>query len=226
MDFSTIEKKLNKGQYTSFEQFQADVELICTNCKTFNPPDTLYAKSADRLEKLAVRTIQKEAERHKSKYSDAAAGGRSSSPAPADGSGAEEHDTDEEIDILSGRGDADDDSPNSSRANSPTPGATLLYFLTIMVPFVIILLCFRAIFLPYFAVFPAVFLLSPLVSRLFALTNPFPQAPRHPLARKSTSRARTLPPLSASALFTAVLRTALSSFQAQSAPALTPTALF
>ncbi|XP_066266285.1 BRCA2-interacting transcriptional repressor EMSY-like isoform X4 [Branchiostoma lanceolatum] len=38
MDFSTIKKKLEGGQYNSMEEFHADMQLIKTNCFQYNPP--------------------------------------------------------------------------------------------------------------------------------------------------------------------------------------------
>ncbi|XP_019634873.1 PREDICTED: BRCA2-interacting transcriptional repressor EMSY-like isoform X2 [Branchiostoma belcheri] len=38
MDFSTIKKKLEGGQYSSLEEFHADMQLIKSNCFQYNPP--------------------------------------------------------------------------------------------------------------------------------------------------------------------------------------------
>ncbi|XP_078613929.1 BRCA2-interacting transcriptional repressor EMSY-like isoform X3 [Branchiostoma floridae x Branchiostoma japonicum] len=38
MDFSTIKKKLEGGQYNSMEEFHADMQLIKSNCFQYNPP--------------------------------------------------------------------------------------------------------------------------------------------------------------------------------------------
>jgi hypothetical protein len=40
MDFSTMRKKLNEGAYFGWDDLQADAELICTNCMTFNPGES------------------------------------------------------------------------------------------------------------------------------------------------------------------------------------------
>ncbi|KAJ3526870.1 hypothetical protein NM688_g8206 [Phlebia brevispora] len=40
MDFSTITKKLSDGEYKIMEDFAKDVQLIFSNCRTFNPPNT------------------------------------------------------------------------------------------------------------------------------------------------------------------------------------------
>lgn len=63
MDFGTMAKKVTAKQYPTFQAFQDDVDLICSNCKLFNPPDTLYWRSADRIEKMAPKLIAKENEK-------------------------------------------------------------------------------------------------------------------------------------------------------------------
>lgn len=40
MDLSTVRRKLETSQYTSAEQFEADVRLIISNCLTYNAPDS------------------------------------------------------------------------------------------------------------------------------------------------------------------------------------------
>lgn len=40
MDLSTVRRKLEMGQYTSAEQFEADIRLIISNCLTYNAPDS------------------------------------------------------------------------------------------------------------------------------------------------------------------------------------------
>lgn len=49
MDFSTMQSKLEAGDYLSFEPFAADFELICRNCMTYNRADTVYYKQAEKL---------------------------------------------------------------------------------------------------------------------------------------------------------------------------------
>ncbi|XP_064615204.1 BRCA2-interacting transcriptional repressor EMSY-like [Liolophura sinensis] len=38
MDFSTIKRKLESSQYSDFDEFHADMMLVCENCNTYNPP--------------------------------------------------------------------------------------------------------------------------------------------------------------------------------------------
>jgi hypothetical protein len=60
MDFSTMKKKLQKGQYKHLSEFQTDFELICNNAKTFNPPDSIYHKQAGKLLSVGLRMIERE----------------------------------------------------------------------------------------------------------------------------------------------------------------------
>ncbi|KAK0049500.1 BRCA2-interacting transcriptional repressor EMSY isoform X2 [Biomphalaria pfeifferi] len=49
MDFSTMRKKLETGQYSSFEEFQADMELIQTNCYLYNSEGTKVRRDCDEV---------------------------------------------------------------------------------------------------------------------------------------------------------------------------------
>ncbi|KAF7723168.1 hypothetical protein EC973_002303 [Apophysomyces ossiformis] len=59
MDFSTMRRKLESGQYHHMEQFRDDFLLIMTNAKTYNAPDTIYWKSADKLQRYGVKAIER-----------------------------------------------------------------------------------------------------------------------------------------------------------------------
>ncbi|KAJ0388917.1 hypothetical protein P43SY_011931 [Pythium insidiosum] len=39
MDFGTIKRRLDEGLYVAVDDFVADVELVFTNARTFNPPN-------------------------------------------------------------------------------------------------------------------------------------------------------------------------------------------
>eukprot|EP00252_Welwitschia_mirabilis_P018145 TRINITY_DN40380_c0_g1_i1.p1 TRINITY_DN40380_c0_g1~~TRINITY_DN40380_c0_g1_i1.p1 ORF type:complete len:1007 (-),score=265.22 TRINITY_DN40380_c0_g1_i1:264-3188(-) len=58
MDFSTIRKKLAKGVYSWFEQFEKDVFLICSNAMHYNASDTIYYKQARAIQELAKKKFQ------------------------------------------------------------------------------------------------------------------------------------------------------------------------
>ncbi|PHZ17055.1 Bromodomain-containing protein, partial [Rhizopus microsporus ATCC 52813] len=49
MDFSTMQKKLDSGQYKNVDDFRQDFNLIVSNAKLYNAIDTIYWKSADKL---------------------------------------------------------------------------------------------------------------------------------------------------------------------------------
>jgi len=51
LDFSTMEMKLEKNQYASFNDFVDDAQLVFSNCRTYNPEHTIYAKNASKMEK-------------------------------------------------------------------------------------------------------------------------------------------------------------------------------
>ncbi|XP_063949136.1 uncharacterized protein LOC108223217 isoform X1 [Daucus carota subsp. sativus] len=59
MDFSTVRKKLGSGKYTTFEQFEHDVFLICENAMQYNSSDTIYFKQAFSIQELARRKFQR-----------------------------------------------------------------------------------------------------------------------------------------------------------------------
>ncbi|KAI8144345.1 hypothetical protein BJV82DRAFT_607074 [Fennellomyces sp. T-0311] len=59
MDFLTMRKKLNAGQYADMEDFRQDFLLITTNAKTYNARDTIYYRSADRLEQYGLKSIDR-----------------------------------------------------------------------------------------------------------------------------------------------------------------------
>jgi transcription initiation factor TFIID subunit 2 len=63
MDLGTMQKKLATGEYHTSEQFKADMELILSNCRQFNPPGTLPCVAADTLEKAFRREWPKVVER-------------------------------------------------------------------------------------------------------------------------------------------------------------------
>nr|KAG5704279.1 hypothetical protein BaRGS_012588 [Batillaria attramentaria] len=66
MDFSTMHSKVEGHEYRSFDEFQADFELIVNNCMTYNEKDTMYYKNAVKLKEQGgtiIRAAKKLAER-------------------------------------------------------------------------------------------------------------------------------------------------------------------
>ncbi|CAG8576499.1 16171_t:CDS:10, partial [Acaulospora morrowiae] len=60
MDFGTMRKKIDCNEYTSIDEFKEDFSLVCNNCKTYNAPDTIYYKSADKLWQFGEKAIERE----------------------------------------------------------------------------------------------------------------------------------------------------------------------
>ncbi|CAI0437246.1 unnamed protein product [Linum tenue] len=59
MDFATVRKKLGNGSYSTLEQFESDVLLICSNAMKYNSSDTVYHKQARAIQELAHKKFEK-----------------------------------------------------------------------------------------------------------------------------------------------------------------------
>ncbi|WOL15159.1 hypothetical protein Cni_G23940 [Canna indica] len=59
MDFGTVRKKLASNAYHSFEQFEDDVFLICSNAMQYNAPDTIYFRQARSMQDIGRKEFQK-----------------------------------------------------------------------------------------------------------------------------------------------------------------------
>ena len=57
MDFSTIRSKLDAGAYTTLDAFRHDFKLMCDNAMTYNALETIYYKTAKRLQQTGVRLL-------------------------------------------------------------------------------------------------------------------------------------------------------------------------
>ncbi|CAB4384525.1 unnamed protein product [Rhizophagus irregularis] len=60
MDLGTMRRKVNNNEYTDIDTFKNDLALICNNCKTYNSPETLYYKSAEKLWTFGEKAIERE----------------------------------------------------------------------------------------------------------------------------------------------------------------------
>ncbi|KAJ6808677.1 uncharacterized protein M6B38_165060 [Iris pallida] len=58
MDFGTVRRKLAGSVYRSFEQFEDDVSLICSNAMQYNAPDTIYFRQASSIRDMARKRFQ------------------------------------------------------------------------------------------------------------------------------------------------------------------------
>lgn len=66
MDFSTMRKRIDTHDYRSLEEFEADFNLIISNCMTYNAKDTFFYKAAQRMQDHGgsiLRRARREAER-------------------------------------------------------------------------------------------------------------------------------------------------------------------
>ncbi|PON51478.1 Bromodomain containing protein [Parasponia andersonii] len=59
MDFATVRKKLANGSYSTLDQFESDVFLICSNAMQYNGPETIYHKQARSIQELARKKFEK-----------------------------------------------------------------------------------------------------------------------------------------------------------------------
>ncbi|KAL0077484.1 Bromodomain-containing protein, partial [Phycomyces blakesleeanus] len=58
MSFFDIRERLSAHKYISLDQFEGDIKLIWKNSMTYNKPDTMYFKIAQKLEKLAKELME------------------------------------------------------------------------------------------------------------------------------------------------------------------------
>ena len=52
LDFSTMEEKLERNQYSNLDVFVEDVQLVFDNCRIYNPDGSIYARNATKMEKF------------------------------------------------------------------------------------------------------------------------------------------------------------------------------
>ncbi|OEU19129.1 Bromodomain-containing protein, partial [Fragilariopsis cylindrus CCMP1102] len=49
MDFGTIKKKVLQNKYATLGSFVSDARLLCDNAMLYNPPDSIYWKTAREI---------------------------------------------------------------------------------------------------------------------------------------------------------------------------------
>lgn len=59
MDLTTIQTKLNAGQYNSEREWEQDVRLVVSNCKAFNLRDSPFIKMAEQMEATLNKRLPK-----------------------------------------------------------------------------------------------------------------------------------------------------------------------
>jgi hypothetical protein len=59
MDFSTMRKKIEAGAYRDADSFRHDFNLVVTNAKIYNAPETIYWKSADKVQDFGTKLIDR-----------------------------------------------------------------------------------------------------------------------------------------------------------------------
>ena len=57
--FLMCRKKLNDGLYRTKEMFMADMDLMCQNCKMYNPPDSVFYKLAHDIKRLCMSCVSR-----------------------------------------------------------------------------------------------------------------------------------------------------------------------
>lgn len=69
MDLGTAKNKLLKGEYDTFEDLLKDIDLIWTNCRTYNLPGSEIVKMANHCEKNFKKLMDKNFKNYQNKSS-------------------------------------------------------------------------------------------------------------------------------------------------------------
>jgi histone acetyltransferase len=59
IDLSRIKEKLNDGLYKTKEMLLADIDLMCENCKTYNPPDSVFFKAGIDIKRVCDEEMRR-----------------------------------------------------------------------------------------------------------------------------------------------------------------------
>ncbi|XP_014664625.1 PREDICTED: bromodomain-containing protein 7-like [Priapulus caudatus] len=60
MDFRTMKKKIESGDYVSVAEFKTDFKLMCDNAMTYNNSETIYYKAAKTLLHVGIKAMNKD----------------------------------------------------------------------------------------------------------------------------------------------------------------------
>ena len=69
MDLGTVEQKVKEGKYPTFQEFFSDIDLIWTNCRTYNMAGSDIVKMANHCEKAFKRHMDKQFKNYSEKKS-------------------------------------------------------------------------------------------------------------------------------------------------------------
>ena len=69
MDLGTVKSKLKDHKYPTFLEFLSDIDLIWTNCRTYNMAGSEIVKMANHCEKVFKRLIEKQFKNYMAKSS-------------------------------------------------------------------------------------------------------------------------------------------------------------
>lgn len=58
MDLTTVDKKLNSGQYSSVDQWICDVRLVFNNCFKFNGPEATISMLCQNVESAFEKSLR------------------------------------------------------------------------------------------------------------------------------------------------------------------------
>jgi bromodomain-containing factor 1 len=58
MDLTTVDKKLNTGEYDSVEEFINDIRLVFNNCYKFNGPEAMISMLCQNVESAFEKSLR------------------------------------------------------------------------------------------------------------------------------------------------------------------------
>ena len=86
MDLGTVKSKLLKGEYATFDDFIAQLQLIWDNCKLYNMQGSYIYKVCEKMERYYNKELNKFKQQHGLNNAGGASGGRRRAGQEADSS--------------------------------------------------------------------------------------------------------------------------------------------